>query len=139
MPTVLLVCFAVIGLIVACDAIRTLYPRFISGRWIKVVAQVAYADAKHQDDGGYTAWLVYDYTYQGKKYRSPITHVDWPICNAEDATAFEQIWNRSRSRDIWVNDKLPHLSLASLDKWQLSAFAFFAGLLVCGVSLYLLS
>jgi hypothetical protein len=110
-PNVLLIWFAVIGFIVACDAMRTLYPRFISGKWIKVTASVAYAGAQHHDDGGYTAWLVYDYIHDGKKYRSPMTHVDWPISNQQEAEAFEKMWNRSRSRDVWVNDKSPNVSL----------------------------
>jgi hypothetical protein len=132
----LLVWFAVIGFIVACDAMRTLYPRFISGKWIKVTASVAYAGAQCHDDGGYTAWLVYDYVYVGKKYRSPMTHVDWPIRNQQDAEAFEKMWNRSRSRDVWVNEKSPNVSLVSLDKWMLSAVVFSVGLLTTTVSLF---
>ncbi len=129
MPQVLLCAFAFIGFIVACDAARTLYPRFVSGKWVNVIAKVAYAGATYHDDGGYTAWLVYDYIYKGQKFRSPMMHMDWPIQNAQQAAAFEQMWNRSRSRDVWVNDKTPQTSLVSMDSWMLSGFVFLAGLL----------
>ncbi len=136
MPNVMLTAFVVIGFVIACHGLSAVYRRFISGKWVKIIAKAAYAGVDTQGDQDFSAWLVYDYIYSGKNFRSPRTRMDWPLSNERDALTFERMWNAGRSLDIWVNDKSPHNSLVSLDRWMPSALFGSIGLLFCMIGAY---
>jgi hypothetical protein len=127
-----------LGLIFVAVGSKGVVDHFKSWRWVSTQATVLSAGVEeHKSSDGslptFETWLIYEYTYKAKIFRSPKSYLSQSsYFDRTDAKKFLDDYSSGTQRTVWISDKFPHKSTPERNAWVGSVvFIFFGMLMIC--------